>query len=434
MPAWKQFGSQEISDLISYMRSWQENRNNLKETLKLVSAGFKNKHSSSFGETLFDANCKSCHGDSGQGDLGPSLSTPEFLTIVDNKYLYEAIAFGRTAAGMPAWKHFSNGDVAALINHIRAWQTGRQRVLAQKYTSGDWQIGRFLYNDMCSSCHGNYAEGSIGIQLKNPEFLQSSSNAMLQEWIAFGKTGTPMRGFGKGSHGIAELKDDQITDIITYIRYLEDNSVPALRISPFGLPELGRLWYVSMCSSCHGDYGEGSSGPALSNSQFLQTASDGFLMATLALGRDGTEMRPVTKSPQSIHSLSTDKVNDIIAYIRSWASSSPFTGIINKLSAPADIDKGQQLYESNCAGCHGINGLPDKALTKGTNTGLVVAPTLNNQEFLKSATDGFIRATVIRGRLGTAMRPFGQGFSGVTDLSEDDINNIVAFIRNWAIQ
>ncbi|RMF70949.1 MAG: hypothetical protein D6744_18705, partial [Planctomycetota bacterium] len=45
---------------------------------------------------------------------------------------------------------------------------------------------------------------------------------------------------------------------------------------------------------------------------------------------------------------------------------------------------------------------------------------------------GFLQATIVRGRAGTAMRPFGHGAQGVDDLSEQDIDDIVAYIRRWS--
>jgi mono/diheme cytochrome c family protein len=73
-----------------------------------------------------------------------------------------------------------------------------------------------------------------------------------------------------------------------------------------------------------------------------------------------------------------------------------------------------------CAGCHGDNG-------KGG-----FAPELNNPGFLRAATDGYLQATIIRGRRGTAMRPFGLSGQGLAHLSQNDINEIVAYIRQWS--
>jgi mono/diheme cytochrome c family protein len=52
---------------------------------------------------------------------------------------------------------------------------------------------------------------------------------------------------------------------------------------------------------------------------------------------------------------------------------------------------------------------------------------LRNPAFLDAVTDGFLQATIIRGRRGTAMRPYARG--GQLELR--DINDIVAYIRSW---
>jgi cytochrome c553 len=153
-------------------------------------------------------------------------------------------------------------------------------------------------------------------------------------------------------------------------------------------------------------------------------------MATMALGRDGTEMRPVKKSPQSILSLSSDQVNDLVAYLRSWELLSSPMEIPHNFVIPWDLRNGKELYVSNCSGCHGLNGKAELV-----EPGLSAwAPALNNEGFLSAATDGFIQATVIRGRMGTAMQAFGQGSQGLVDLSKEDIDDMVAYIRRWSHQ
>ncbi|MEK6234358.1 MAG: cytochrome c, partial [Planctomycetales bacterium] len=81
---------------------------------------------------------------------------------------------------------------------------------------------------------------------------------------------------------------------------------------------------------------------------------------------------------------------------------------------------GREVYAGFCAGCHGPNG-------KGG-----FAPELNNAGFLRAANDGFLQATVIRGRRGTAMRSFGIGGHGLADLTQDQVNDVVAHIRQWS--
>lgn len=237
-----------------------------------------------------------------------------------------------------------------------------------------------------------------------------------------------MLGFRRSGQGITELTDRQIEDLVTYLRRLQrmgETELPRVSKSPHGRPERGEVLYAGSCAACHGDQGEGASGPALANPNFLKFASDGFLMATMAMGRTGTEMRPVKRGPQSILDLSSDEINDIVAYLRSLENQPPAatagtTPIPHRFVVPWDLARGRDLYTSNCAGCHGDNG-------KGS-----WAPELNNEGFLGAVTDGALQATIVLGRKGTAMRPFGIGGQGLSDLSPQDIDDIVAYIRHWS--
>lgn len=434
MPAWPTLGPQRISDLLAFLRSWHAERSTHEESLALISAARQQGTSDvsvAIGQTLYQANCVTCHGANGEGDLAPSIATQEFLTLINDDFLYDTIVHGRSGTGMPAWRHFSNEDIASLVLAVDAWRTAERRDLSPAQVPGDWDTGRILYQQTCSSCHGPQAEGAIGPQLNNPQFLAQTTDHMLQAWIAHGKSGTPMLGFLRGNQGMVDFSVHQINNVVAYLRSLERKDHTAVARYASGRPGLGKIWYATYCVSCHGDYGEGASGPALTNRDFLEAASSGFLMATLAMGRDSTEMRPVKKGPQSILLLSSDQVNDLVAYLRQCEYDPPLPGIAHHHVIPWDLEHGRVLYESNCSGCHGLNGRAEL-----TEPGRLSswAPELNNQHFLRAATDGFLQATIARGRDGTSMRAFGQGSQGLVDLSSDDIDDIVAYIRQWSTQ
>jgi cytochrome c oxidase cbb3-type subunit 3 len=184
-----------------------------------------------------------------------------------------------------------------------------------------------------------------------------------------------------------------------------------------GYAPRGEVLYRQMCASCHGENGEGTIGPAIRNPDFLAAASDGFLRATIVLGRDGTEMRSMGHRGAGIVEMKADEIDDLIAYLRSNEDRAP---ISHRFVMGVNPENGREKFTAYCAGCHGDNG-------KGG-----FAPELHNPGFLRAATDGYLQATIIRGRRGTAMRAFGTSGHGLAHLSQNEINEIVAYIRQWS--
>lgn len=421
MPAWKQLATDEVNDILAYIRNWQAQSPDKDEVLNRLAENRKpDEKLLRIGKILFRTNCMACHGANGQGAIGPSLNSDSFLSVVGNNYLYEAIVNGRPGTAMPGWKHLSADDIVDIIGFMRSWNGGRRVELEPYVATGDWDRGKILFESVCASCHGRDAEGATGPQLRNPVFLRTASDAMLHEWISKGKDGTEMRAFGRGYQGISDFSESELEDIISYLRRFQYQSNTVVARPGMGIAANGQPIYAGLCAACHGLRGEGVTGSALSNPEFLKHASDGYLLATITLGRTGTEMRAMGEGMQGYVELSPEQITNVVAYIRSWEIEPPITGLPQRYVTNVDVPAGATMYQGFCAGCHGVKG----------NDGW--APQLNNVEFLKSATDGFLQATIARGRIDTPMRPFGIGAGGVAELSTEEMNSIVAFVRQWA--
>lgn len=80
------------------------------------------------------------------------------------------------------------------------------------------------------------------------------------------------------------------------------------------------------------------------------------------------------------------------------------------------LTSGSELFEKNCASCHGTRA------TGGS------APTLNSKEFLSSTTDQQIELLITGGVSGSSMSAWSQDYGGV--LTAEQIRQIVTFLRS----
>lgn len=184
--------------------------------------------------------------------------------------------------------------------------------------------GEGLYNQNCVFCHQADAIGKPGFapSLTNKEFLSVSSNKFLMGTIRDGRPGTGMPPF---SH----LGRDKVEAIVAYLRShakLSDVSA-AVDAQPesHGDPRLGKLWFDQICSTCHGENGDGysagSTGTAIGKAGFLNKVTDGFMRFTIVNGRSNTRMLGF-KGPEAMADLTDAEIDDIISYLRTEPSKS----------------------------------------------------------------------------------------------------------------
>lgn len=174
----------------------------------------------------------------------------------------------------------------------------------------------------------------------------------------------------------------------------------------------GAQHYRTYCGLCHGDEGEGyaaDNANALANQDFLVSVTDEFLTVNIAEGHPGTPMAPYAQRRGG--PLTDEQVAQLVAFIRSWQEEPDAE--LRPVSEDASADEGREVYAQRCAECHGDAG-------EGVN-----AVSLNNPQFLASASDAQIRYAIAHGRRGTPM----PAFEG--DLADETIDNLTALIRSW---
>jgi cytochrome c oxidase cbb3-type subunit 3 len=174
----------------------------------------------------------------------------------------------------------------------------------------------------------------------------------------------------------------------------------------------GQEIYARTCAVCHGPNGEGyaaDQAPALAQADFLASVSDDFLRSVITSGRTGTTMSAWGVGRGG--PLQPSDVDALIARLRSW-SRAPRAALDERPLA-GDVAAGSAVYSSRCASCHGTNGM------NGTNIHI------GNHDLLASASNGFLRYAITRGRPGTAMAGFESA------IGSEGVENVVALLRSW---
>ncbi len=171
----------------------------------------------------------------------------------------------------------------------------------------------------------------------------------------------------------------------------------------------GRTLYADNCAGCHGENGEGKTGPALNSQQLLKATADETLFNLIRTGVPGTTM---PAWGQSFGGPFTDEqVRQSVAFIRAWEPTAP--ELTEEVAAPDPV-RGAMIFANTCRICHGENG-------QGTDR----APALNDPVRLKEFEDAWYRSTIAHGRPAKGMPTWG------TVLSPAQINDLVALLAAW---
>jgi mono/diheme cytochrome c family protein len=110
--------------------------------------------------------------------------------------------------------------------------------------------------------------------------------------------------------------------------------------------------------------------------------------------------------------LTQDQIDALVAYTKESGNQ---TGVI----------AGEKVFSDNCTACHGKYG---QGGPNPTRSGDIIAP-ISSSEYLKTRDDATIRNIIIQGQPDFGMSPFGSAYGG--QLNDDQIEAVVAFIRNW---
>ena len=140
--------------------------------------------------------------------------------------------------------------------------------------------------------------------------------------------------------------------------------------------DIGKRLYATYCTTCHGADARGVRGfPNLRDHDWLWGGAPEQIRASITQGRSGL-------MPAWNQLLETEQIFNVSQYVRSMSG---------KPIDPVVADAGKQVYNTNCAICHGANGEGNQ---------LMGAPNLADNIWLYGGTQKQIIETINNGRNG----------------------------------
>ncbi len=201
--------------------------------ITMLSSNVFADYSKSFdGYRIFRTNCVVCHGldGTGNGPLASKLETkPADLTNNDrlvkksDRELFKIIEgtapHGQVSGDMPQWGlAIPQTQIRSLLTYVRYLHSSKHPV------SGNPEMGKRVYDDNCTICHGADGKGKGTIaeiydmepaDHTDASILSRMSNEKIRSIIVDGTKGAKLMPGWKDI-----LSDKEIEDVISYIRLL----------------------------------------------------------------------------------------------------------------------------------------------------------------------------------------------------------------------
>jgi mono/diheme cytochrome c family protein len=180
--------------------------------------------------------------------------------------------------------------------------------------------------------------------------------------------------------------------------------------------------YAQNCSGCHGAQGRGGASIALANPVYLAIVDEKTVRNIAANGVRGTSMPAFA---QSAGGMLTERQIEVIAsgIFSRWARKQVLDGANPPPYAArsaGNVDRGQTVFGTYCASCHGPEGA-------GTARGSAIT----NDSFLALVSDQELRTLVITGRPELGAPDWRGNISGKpTAMSDQEITDVVAWLAS----
>ena len=180
----------------------------------------------------------------------------------------------------------------------------------------------------------------------------------------------------------------------------------------------GQSSYIAACSRCHGVNAEGIEGmqaPRLAglSAEYIKTQFYHFMNEVRGSSEDGRWAGQMTYYVKTLPERHLAAVDDIVNYIYEL----PEPEIARTI--PADHNAGGQLYQQQCAVCHGEQGLGNDEIKSPRLSGIQDWYLIKQMQKYRDGRRGVHPDDT----LGAQMVPFAKAFS------EQDVTNVIAYIN-----
>ncbi|MDH3498531.1 MAG: c-type cytochrome [Acidimicrobiia bacterium] len=259
------------------------------------------------GVSVYREHCAQCHGDSGEGNSGPSLKT----STRDEAGSRSLIADG--LGSMPGFSTtLTDVEIDALVQRAAGYAV----------------VGPTIFADQCAACHGALGEGLTGPALAG--LTDTDATAVVESGFggmpAFGPTLEPGDIEAVVQHALSLDSTTTTTPATT--------TIPPSTTTTVTVEISGAEGYAQRCAVCHGSDAEGGSGPTLAGTVLSAEA-----LSALILDGKGS-------MPGFAGTISEEEIAAIVAFVEALAEP----------SSTEPTEQGAEVYAEQCAACHGADG------------------------------------------------------------------------------
>ncbi len=145
---------EEVDAIVAYLRSWEQNPPvELPPEVKFQQVSLDSQQ-------IYVDLCSQCHGERGEGGIGPALAAPEFQAENTDQEIFDTINLGHEATPMIAWGEVLSADqIQQLVELIRQMEptesTGQPEATPSTRTPTFQSDVLPIFEAKCNTCHGS---------------------------------------------------------------------------------------------------------------------------------------------------------------------------------------------------------------------------------------------------------------------------------------